>query len=152
MTWPNPSVLLVAFAWMCGVWKDRHKQKLVPCRLRDETKVQASLPKSMRFCKDSGHFIVRALLCSTAEHTNGTPRTHESRLVSGFGLEFFWTATSSSISRAIAELKSIVGSKSLSNEIHMAFSRTGMLQRYHYPKRERSSADARPIAWVFFPE
>jgi hypothetical protein len=115
MTWPNPSVLLVAFAWMCGVWKDRHKQKVVPCRLRDKFKVQARVRVCQSPCafeKDSGRLVVRAL-CSTAEHTNGTPRTHESQLVSGAGLEFFWTATSSSISRAIAEPKSIVGSKSL---------------------------------------
>jgi len=36
-------------------------------------------------------------------------------------------ATLSSISRAIAEPKTILGSKPLSNEIRMAFSRSGML-------------------------
>jgi hypothetical protein len=52
----------------------------------------------------------------------------------GTGLEFFSTATSSSISRAIAELKLTVGSKPLSNEVHMAFVSTSMLSSIIIPK------------------
>jgi hypothetical protein len=71
MTWPNPSVLLFAFATTGGVWRDYRKQDVVPCRLRDNFKMQASLPKSMRFYKSSGRLVV-PIICSTAEHTNGT--------------------------------------------------------------------------------
>ena len=106
--WPNPSVLLVALASICG--RISTNKKVVPITKQPSSRMQASLPKSMRSHRGPDHLIMPTFICCRAYNRRAQGSDNPSqlafpRLVIGVRLEFFWTATSTSISRATAEPK-----------------------------------------------